>query len=161
MKKLLLTLLAVMMTVAVNAEKVSKQEALMKAQQFMPGKQFGDVKAFARGEKADSPAEYEAFYVFNAEGKKGFVIVSGDDRTEPILGYSDRGSLNVDSIPDNVKGLLDYYEKVLTAIANDKNYTRPARTRGTEGRAKVETLMATVPRAQWCLTPLRPLGLIY
>ena len=143
MKKLLLTLLAVMVTVAVNAERVSKQEALMKAQQFMPGKQFGDVKAFARGEKADSPAEYEAFYVFNAEGKKGFVIISGDDRTEPILGYSDRGSLNVDSVPDNVKGLLNYYEKVLTAIANDKNYTRPARTRGAEERAKVETLMAT------------------
>ena len=48
MKKLLLTLLAVMVTVAVNAERVSKQEALQKARQFMPDKQFGEVKAFAR-----------------------------------------------------------------------------------------------------------------
>lgn len=129
--------------VSIHAEQVSKQEALLKAQQFMPNRQFGEVKAFARGEKVDSPAEYETFYIFNAEGKKGFVIVSGDDRTEPILGYSNRGSLNPDSVPDNVKGLLNYYEKVLAAIANDKNYTRPARTRGAEGRAKVETLMAT------------------
>ena len=141
MKKLLLTLLTLMVSIAMNAERVSKQEALMKARQFMPNMQFGETKAFARGESA-TPAEYEAFYIFNAEGKKGFVIVSGDDRTEPILGYSDRGSLNVDSVPDNVKGLLNYYEKVLIAIANDKSYTRPAKTRGGE-RAKVETLMTT------------------
>lgn len=129
--------------VSIHAEQVSKQEALLKAQQFMPNRQFGEVKVFARGEKVDSPAEYETFYIFNAEGKKGFVIVSGDDRTEPILGYSDRGSLNPDSVPDNVKGLLNYYEKVLTAIANDKSYIRPAKTRTGEERAKVETLMAT------------------
>ena len=143
MKKLLLTLLAVMATLAVNAERVSKQEALLKAQQFMPNKQFGEVKAFARGKNADSPAEYDAFYIFNAGNKGGFVIVSGDDRTEPILGYSVRGSLNPDSVPDNVKGLLDYYEKVLTAIANDKNYTRPAKTRSAEERKTVEPLLWT------------------
>ena len=143
MKKILLTLLAFMATIATNAEQVSKQQALQKAQQFMPNKHFGEVKAFARGDKSASLAEYEAFYIFNAEGKKGFVIVSGDNRTEPILGYSDRGSLNVDSVPDNVKGLLNYYEKVLTAIANDKSYTRPAKTRSGEERTKVETLMAT------------------
>ena len=141
MKKILLTLVAFMVTVALNAEQVSKQQALLKAQQFMPGKQFGEAKAFARGESA-SPAENEAFYIFNAEGKKGFVIVSGDDRTEPILGYSDRGCLNVDSVPENVKGLLNYYEKVLTAIANDKSYTRPAKTRGGE-RSTVEPLLWT------------------
>ena len=110
MKKILLTLVAFMVTVALNAEQVSKQQALLKAQQFMPGKHFGDAKAFARGKSA-SPAEYEVFYIFNAEGKKGFVIVSGDDRTEPILGYSDRGSLNVDSVPENVKGLLNYWRR--------------------------------------------------
>ena len=143
MKKLLFLLLTVIMTLTVNAERVSKQEALLKAQQFMPNKQFGEAKAFARGEKADTPAEYEAFYIFNAGNKGGFVIVSGDDRTEPILGYSDRGSLNPDSVPDNVKGLLNYYEKVLTAIANDKNYTRPARTRTAEEKVTVEPLLWT------------------
>ena len=142
MKKLLITLLTVMTTLTMNAERVSKQEALLKAQQFMPNKQFGEAKAFARGENADSPAEYDAFYIFNAGNKGGFVIVSGDDRTEPILGYSDRGSLIPDSVPDNVKGLLNYYEKVLIAIANDKNYTRPARTRGVE-RTTIEPLLRT------------------
>lgn len=40
MKKILLTLLAVMVTVALNAERVSKQDALMKAQRFMPDRVF-------------------------------------------------------------------------------------------------------------------------
>ena len=142
MKKLLLTLLTLMVSIAMNAERVSKQEALQKAQEFMPNKQFGEAKAFARGESV-SPAEYEAFYIFNAEEKKGFVIVSGDDRTEPILGYSDRGNLNIDSIPDNVKWLLGYYEKALTAIAADKSYTCPAKTRGEE-KAAVEPMLYTL-----------------
>ena len=62
MKKLLLTLLAVMVTVAVNAERVSKQEALMKARQFMPDKQFGETKAFARSREIN---DVEPFYIFN------------------------------------------------------------------------------------------------
>ena len=81
MKKLLLALLVVMMATAVNAERVSKQDALQKARIFMPDKQFVEAKSFARS--AGSTAE-EAFYVFNADGNQGFVIVSGDDRTTEI-----------------------------------------------------------------------------
>ena len=95
MKKLLFLLLAFMATVAMNAEQVSRQQALKKAQQFMPSKQFGQAKSFARG---DSPTDMEPFYIFNAKGQKGFVIVSGDDRTEPILGYSDKGEISEKNI---------------------------------------------------------------
>ena len=48
MKKNLFTLLAFMVTIAMNAEQVSKQQAMLKAQQFMPGKQFVETKSFAR-----------------------------------------------------------------------------------------------------------------
>ena len=87
MKKVLLTLLAFMVTVAMNAEQISKQQALQKAQQFMPGKQFGEARSFAR---SAGSSEREPFYVFNADGNQGFVIVSGDDRTTEILGYSNK-----------------------------------------------------------------------
>ena len=63
MNKILLTLLAFMATIAMNAEQVSRQQALQKAQQFMPGKQFGDVRNFAR---SDMPSEGEPFFIFNA-----------------------------------------------------------------------------------------------
>ena len=49
-----------------------------------------------------------ALYVFNNEAG-GFVIVSGDDRAEDILGYSNEGAFDADSMPENIKGWLDEY----------------------------------------------------
>ena len=117
MKKLLFLLLAFMATVAVNAEQVSRQQALQKAKQFMPGKQFGEAKSFAR---AGSPTDQEPFYIFNAEGKKGFVVVSGDDRTEPILGYSDQGEIVVENMPENLKYWLECYEVQMKTLDQAK-----------------------------------------
>ena len=39
---------------------------------------------------ASLPAEEAAYYVFDVDGG-GFVVVSGDDLTAPVLGYSDKG----------------------------------------------------------------------
>ena len=139
MKKLLFLLLAFMATVAVNAEQVSRQQALQKAKQFMPGKQFGEAKSFAR---AGSPTDQEPFYIFNAEGKKGFVVVSGDDRTEPILGYSDRGEISVENMPENLKYWLECYEVQMKTLdqansAGVRGVTRSA------SRAAVAPLIQT------------------
>ena len=113
MKKLLLTLLTLMVSVAMNAERVSKQEALMKARQFMPGKQFGEAKAFSRSTK---PNEGEPFYIFNAENNGGFVIVSGDSRMKTILGYSEHGSFDLEKAPSNVRWWLGQYEKAISTL---------------------------------------------
>ena len=139
MKKLLFLLLAFMATVAVNAEQVSRQQALQKAKQFMPGKQFGEAKSFAR---AGSPTDQEPFYIFNTKGKKGFVIVSGDDRTEPILGYSDRGEISVENMPENLKYWLECYEVQMKTLdqansAGARGVTRSA------SRAAVAPLIQT------------------
>ena len=117
MKKVLFLLLVFMATVAVNAQQVSRQQALQKAQQFMPGKQFGQAKSFARG---DSPTDMEPFYIFNAKGQKGFVIVSGDDRTEPILGYSDQGEISKENMPENLRYWLQCYEIQMKSLDHDK-----------------------------------------
>lgn len=127
MKKLLFLLLTFALAVAVNAEQVSRQQALQKARQFMPGKQFGEAKSFAR---AGSPTDQEPFYIFNAEGKKGFVVVSGDDRTEPILGYSDRGEIPVENMPENLKYWLECYEVQMKSLDHDKVVGSRGITRG-------------------------------
>ena len=122
MKRLLLTFLAFLAVIAMNAEQVSKQEALQKAQQFMPDKQFKETASSARA-RSGKFDENEEFYIFNAEDKKGFVIVSGDDRTESILGYSDTGCLDLDNLPPNLKGWLEGYSKQIKAI-NNSNIAR-------------------------------------
>lgn len=142
MKKLLLTVLVVMVTMAVNAERVSKQEALQKAQVFMPGKQFVETKSFARS--AGSTGE-EAFYVFNADGNQGFVIVSGDDRTTEILGYSKTGRLDMEKMPDNLKWWLDSYVRQIEALGTSAKSVQKAKTRGADSWKAISPLIKT----QW------------
>lgn len=141
MKKVLFLLLAFMATVAVTAQQVSRQQALQKAQQFMPGKQFGQAKSFARG---DSPTDMEPFYIFNAKGQKGFVIVSGDDRTEPILGYSDKGEVTEKNMPENLKYWLECYEIQMKSL----DQTKAAGSRGTT-RTASKTAVAPLIQAHW------------
>lgn len=58
-----------------------------------------------------------AFYVFNtATANKGFVIVAGDDRIPPILGYSDSGSFDADDVPPAMQEWLDGYAAQIEAI---------------------------------------------
>lgn len=60
------------------------------------------------------------YFVFNFPGEKGFAIVAGDDRVRPVLGYSDEGSFDPDNLPENLRGMLAYYQDQIT-WANDKD----------------------------------------
>ena len=62
-------------------------------------------------------SEEAAFYVFNQEGSKGFVIVSADDRTaEEVLGYSENGAFDADKINPNLKWWLSRYAEEITVL---------------------------------------------
>lgn len=60
------------------------------------------------------------FYVFGAEDNEGFVIVSGDDRVTPILGYSYTNGFSADDMPPNLKWWLsEYARQIEFAIENN------------------------------------------
>lgn len=85
----------------VSASPVDRNTAKRKAAKYMPAN-TGMVFA------TDAGGEQPSYYVFNNVRKgKGFIIISGDDSTDEILGYSDSGSFNPDSIPENMKWWLD------------------------------------------------------
>lgn len=144
MKKLLFLLLAFMATVAVNAQLVSRQQALQKAQKFMPGKQFVEGKSVisSRGDASERP---DAFYVFNADNNGGFVIVSGDDRTTDILGYSKTGNLDMEQLPDNLKWWLESYARQIEALGTSLEPVQKAKARGGDGWDAIEPMIKT----QW------------
>ncbi len=60
----------------------------------------------ANGTKAPSGDSVVNYYVFNINSTQGFVIVSGDDIVEPILGYSNQKSFDPDHIPAHVAAWL-------------------------------------------------------
>ena len=61
----------------------------------------------------DGTSEY---YVFNKGDRQGFIIVSGDDQTEPILGYCDSGEFDHDALPPNMKEWIDDYASQIASI---------------------------------------------
>ncbi|MBR4786404.1 MAG: thiol protease/hemagglutinin PrtT [Bacteroidales bacterium] len=64
------------------------------------------------------------FYVYDFH--PGFVIVSADDRMEPVLGYSLEGDYDAANVPDNMRAFLEGYAEELQ-YAVQTNYTRDAR----------------------------------
>ena len=130
MKKSLLVLTTLLVSMTLTAGNVTEQEALRKAQQFMQGRSF-QQKNLRRAATANTFAQ-DAFYVFNADGNQGFVIVSADDRTEAILGYADAGSLDLNRLPANAAAWLQDYARQIKSLGEGVNLAAPHRAPGTE-----------------------------
>ena len=109
MKKLFLLLFALLPTL-LFADSVSQEQAKAVAEKFFASSQPSMTRAAASlrmiwdGEsKATRSASEPAFYVFNNESGKGFVIVSGDDCiASPVLAYSFDQNFDAESMPENL-----------------------------------------------------------
>ena len=116
-----------------KAEPVGKQAALFTAQNYMlaKGKVIEASPIPSQGgvnrRKASTSEESQPYYyVFNAGNDKGYVIVSGDDRVEPILGYVEQGSFDPENIPENMRSWLQgYADEIKYVIDNDLQPNSP------------------------------------
>ncbi|MBR5657352.1 MAG: C10 family peptidase [Prevotella sp.] len=120
-KTMTLAILAFCFMAVGFAAPISKQKALNSAKAFLQKKGLvvatGDMRMAYRAPLRKG-VEEAAYYVFNAEGGNGFVVVSGDDRTMPILGYADRGSFDAENMPANMKAWLEGYEVQIRELDN-------------------------------------------
>ena len=98
------------------AEELTKKQALELAKQFVASHiSAPDNGNAARGNiRQTAPTINEAgqvsgLYVFNVSDDGGFVIVSNDDRTVPILGFGQKGNIDPDNMPDNMRAWLQGY----------------------------------------------------
>jgi len=69
----------------------------------------------AHAQKSSTTQDAHAYYAYNIKGG-GFIIVAGEDRAEPILGYSDQGHLDFNNMPENLQALLRSYQKEIEFI---------------------------------------------
>ena len=125
MKKIFAFLLIVFACITASAERITEQQALQKAQQFMPNKELKSASPLlARQKNPKTTIGEVGYYVFNAEDNGGFVIVAANDNISEILGYSDTGCLNPETAPDNLKWLLNFYSFVSGVNSTVLNKTR-------------------------------------
>ena len=123
MKKVLLLLLCLAIGIAANAKEITRQQALQKAQQFMKDKEFTTSEMALR---RDGVLEPQGYYIFNAKDG-GFVIVSGNDHMPEILGYSEQGKIDEETVPCGLKWLLGCYEQMAKNEQPASSKTRAAK----------------------------------
>jgi hypothetical protein len=139
-------LLSLLLPLNVIAQSIDESEARQRAQDFVSQRNGGKPKVLRsafKGRRAKSRQKTTAcdYYIFNAEAGGGFVIVSGDDRTIPILGYADSGSIQEGSMPEGLKVLLDDYSAQIAGLEDDDV---PAQ----DGRRRAQARKAIAPLIQ-------------
>lgn len=101
------------------AQKVSMDDARQRASQFLTksSAMSGQKKSPRRQPLMEVAEACDYYYIFNDDANGGFVIVSAEERTPDILGYSDSGYFDALHIPDNVRAWLDGYKEQIRAMA--------------------------------------------
>jgi len=121
-KNVILLMVAVTFISLAYGKKVDVNTAQTIARQFIvnkavPGK-MGNIRSIslaytsvpANVAQISSGESIVYYYVFNINSTQGFVIVSGDDIVDPILGYSNQKSFDPSHIPAHVAAWLKGYE---------------------------------------------------
>ena len=109
---------AAMISLQALAGNVSPTDARLTAKNYFNqyvAKSSGTLRAPALADmtlvhtEGSAIAGINDYYAFNVAGG-GFIIVSGEDRAVPVLGYSDHGRIDFNNLPAPLKDLLDGYK---------------------------------------------------
>lgn len=118
MRKNLFLFVMLLMSASIMAQKLSEQEARQKAMTFLAkGNRAKGFPKAAASKLHTVKGDMTGLYAFNVDGG-GFVIASGDSRTLPILGYSDHGSLDFNTMSDNLRFWLSSYETAIKELGD-------------------------------------------
>ena len=148
MKRFILLFLSVMMTVIMTAGDVTPQQALQQAQKFLQQTPSGMKRSQVEVPQLKMAGRVSGLYVFNAEANQGYVIVSNDDRTTPILGYSETGTLDPDNMPCNMRAWLQGYADEI-AWLNEHNYQPAASQAPHRTASAVKEPIAPLMATKW------------
>ena len=142
MKKLFFLLITLTVATAASAATVNRQQARQQAAQFLQqhGAQLGTEPTTVRGRRTQ--ATDQPLYVFNTANSRGFVVVSGDDRTDAILGYTLQGSYDDANVPPALQDWLDQMTGEIEAL-----YLQPAEARTAANTPKAERQQVAIHAA--------------
>lgn len=154
MRKILLLASMIFAGITANANPVDLAKAKTIAKEFFAkkGVEFTKNEASYRAPRKGAAQQKEAYYyIFNADNNHGYVIVSGDDRTEEILGYSDSGYIDTENMPENMRSWLQFYADKIQYIADKNIQTAPETSEAKNLRkgAKAHHSIAPILTCNW------------
>lgn len=142
MKKLLFSFVLLSVWSGVSAEELSVSQAASIAEKYLgEAVNVGQNLAPAKMKGLQMSAESPEYYVFNTDGKKGFVIISGDDELTELVGYSNEGEFRSENAPENLRAWLDGYAAFVRSVRDGES--RPMRASVNNATPVVEPLVTT------------------
>lgn len=142
MKKLLFSFVLLSVWSGVSAEQISVSQAASIAEKYLgEAVNVGQNLAPAKMKGLQMSAESPEYYVFNTDGKKGFVIISGDDELTELVGYSNEGEFRSENAPENLRAWLDGYVAFVRSVRDGES--RPMRASVNNATPVVEPLVTT------------------
>ena len=160
MRKLYVLLVLSLLSIGSWAQTISEQEALNRALQFLNSQTHaGQKKAPAKKSQMKAARlNVDGIYAFNREGG-GFVIASADERALPVLGYSDKGAIDWQQMPDNMRAWLTSYSQAINELGDGCSVTGVDEQPTNTGKAAIEPLLKTTwnqDKPYWDKAPLDP-----
>ena len=128
-------------SLACQAQVITQQMALQKAKHFMEKIGMPSTNGISRAPSSLHTSETAPYYVFNASSGQGFVIVSGDERTDEILGYGTEGQFDEKHLPENMKSWLKGYADQIKSLQEGKLMATPAHV---QSHAVVNNMIKTM-----------------
>ena len=129
------------------ANPITREKAMTIAKNYLKKESPIELRAveISQAHRAGGLSKDNEFYIFNIAEQDGFIIVSGDDATAPILGHCDHGEYDADNIPANMQWWLDYYKESIQQIRQDS----PTPITGKAPKARPTDVVQPLIQTQW------------
>lgn len=127
------------------AAPVGRTQALRNAQVFLLQRGLTQQPRlqYKAPRHAQAQDDVAAYYIFNVGDNQGFVVVSGDDRTEQILGYTDKGAFDEAKMPTNMRAWLQSYADQIQALDRQGVTTAQRAPRRSQATRAVTPMLTT------------------
>ena len=125
MKKLFISIFALLVSVSLFAERITLEDAATVANNFMnvAVTSVNGVKKAAPAKrmvhKAMNTTEEPQYYLYENENGEGWVIIAANDAVTPILAYSETGHFRTDNMPSNIRHWMGKYDQFIKRIETD------------------------------------------
>lgn len=101
MKRLIITLLVSLIVITSYSAVISKETAILTASNHIYATQQDVINTAVWGQDKDAQ-----IYIINFE-PEGWALVSSNDNARPIIGYSPKGSFDIDQLGSNIESWLN------------------------------------------------------
>ncbi len=156
MKKTIIAITALFVSMTLFAERVSQEDAALVANTFMnPAATNSSLKKAAPAKrmvlKQSASTEQPQYYIYENANGEGWVIIAASDAVTPILAYSETGHFRTDNMPTNLKKWMSQYNTFIQRVEADGSEASE------EAKAQWEEVRNGVRRAQNATAIVGPL----